>query len=37
MKPAIITFAAASTPLAESIAAHTDGEIFACGNRILAS
>ena len=32
MKPAIITFAAASTPLAETIAAHLDGELFACGS-----
>jgi len=32
MNPAIITFVPASTPLAETVAAHIDGEIFACGS-----
>jgi len=32
LPPAIITFAAASTPLAEQVAAHTGGDIFACGS-----
>ena len=31
MKPAVITFAAASAPLAEQVATHLEGEIFACG------